>query len=304
MKCIVTGCSGFIGRHLSQALVDQGHFVIGIDKKPFPRSTGLDFIQADISYEGVCDSFVKGADVVFHLASQVDVEKSVQYPVLDMKDTLQTTVNVLNACIKAGSTFPRFVLASSASVYGGCDKASIREEDSIGAVLQSPYAIHKSSSEDYAQMYSLLYPGFSTVCLRYFNVYGPGQENLRAVIPAFITGALSEEKVVVRGDGLQTRDFIYVEDVVAANILLGCEKKCSGVYNIGTGGSSTLLDILTELERALGWNIHIEYAPKSEWDIQESCACIEKIEKEGWNPKTDLKEGLAMTVDYYERFIK
>jgi len=308
MRNVVTGSSGFIGGHLVRALLDLGESVIAVDKRYSDELEewgalhpgDLEIICDDLSDKGSWKGIVDGADRIFHLAAETDLGKSVRSPAASLSDDLLTTVNLLDACVKAG-TSPRIVIASSAAIYGDLVSNPVSEDDSKEAIGLSPYAIHKRSCEMYADMYRVVH-GLSVVCLRYFNVYGPGQENLQAVVPAFTLGILRGNAAVIRGDGLQSRDFIHVRDVVDATISMG-DTKYVGQFNVGCGRSYTLLELILILEELSGERFEVNYQPASNWDIKHSCADISHLRRTGWVPKLGLKAGMVDTLAYYQGLI-
>lgn len=251
------------------------------------------FTRSDLSNEVQCSVLVAGMDVVYHLAAETDMAKSTMDPAGAMWDDLQSTVNILRACAERERP-PRVVIASSAAVYGDTFHQPLKEEDAEGARPRSPYAIHKRACEMYAEVYSVL-NNLSVACLRYFNVYGPGQVNTKALIPAFILAAIRDGTVHVNGTGEHTRDFVYVSDVVDATIMMGSVREI-GVWNVGTGHSRSIMDVARVLRKTMRINIKITRDPARKYDILHSRANIDKIGQLGWTPKVSFEEGLEKTV--------
>ncbi len=308
MKNAVTGSSGFIAGHLIRALLERGDDVYAVDKrkpsihieKLFSKyQKQLTVILCKGLSPMACKQLVNNVQVVYHLAAETNLKESVNRPWNSIRDDLLSTVNMLNAC-KELSPLSRFVFTSSAAVYGQNSKDKVSEEDAEGAEVISPYGANKKASEMYACLYSKVH-GLSTVCLRLFNVYGPGQLNLQAAIPSFTLNMLRGEHLKVRGDGFQTRDFIHVSDVVKALLLVGSNNR-TGVYNVGTGTAYSLMDLIMYLAAHTENKFYVDNLPKLEWDIQHSCANISRIESEmGWEPEMGLEDGVVDTVEYYKQ---
>jgi len=294
MKIIVTGGSGFIGSHLCDAL-SQKNEVIAFDNLSAGRKENLAegkarLVKADILDEAALKNEMKGADIVFHEAAMVSVPLSLQNPESCMKINVQGTANVLKAANDAG--VKKVVLAGSAAVYGTELKHPAKEGDAGG--FKSPYAISKFQMEEWARKYAAD-GGMRTIVLRYFNVYGTRQDPkspYSGVISKFIGCVRQGSQIVIFGDGKQTRDFVHVSDVVAANILAMNSKK-SGTYNIASGKTCTLLDVISALERISGKKPSVKFEKAREGDIKDSSADITLAKKElGFAPKVFLEEGL------------
>ena len=310
MRCAVTGGCGFIGTHLVQALLRYGHSVLVVDRRISRLMNQLSSehpgrvmtLQEDISKAGVMWELFDSVDIIFHLAAQVDVQKSIQDPVSALHDDLLSTVRILKA---AASHSPpiRIVLASSAAVYGACG-GELEEGYARLVTPSSPYGIHKRSCEMYAEMYRTLHQ-LDTVCLRYFNVYGPGQLNTQAVVPSFLLGAMRDGVVRVTGDGTQTRDFIHVQDVVEATLKAGFSSfsGLNQVFNVGTGKPHSLLKLIDLIREVTNLHIRIEYVSSAPGDIPHSYASLDRVKTLGWSPRVSLLEGLRDTVSYYRKMV-
>ena len=311
MKNIVTGGFGFIAGHLIQALLERGDDVIAIDKKNVTPnhieklyekySKQLIFVWKDLNRKEIGKDWIKGADVVYHLAAETNLKKSVDNPNRALRDDLLSTVNMLEAC-REYSPLCRFVFTSSAAVYGSVKLDKISEGEVGTSEIISPYGLNKRASELYIELYRTLY-GLSTVCVRLFNVYGPGQLNLQVAIPSFILSMLRGEHIKIRGDGFQTRDFVYVSDVVKALLLMGGNNH-TGIYNVGTGTAYSLMDLIMYLVSHMKKKFYVDNLPELEWDIRHNCSDISLIEKMvGWEPEVILEEGVIDTIEYYKQMI-
>ena len=250
MKCLVTGGAGFIGSHIVDRLIDEGHEVVIIDNLSTGKKENINpkaiWNNMDIGISTAppyLETIMKGVDVVFHLAAKARVQPSIEDPISFNRTNVNGVLNVLKACVDA--SVKRFVYSSSSSVYGDAKQLPTTEEAPLNP--KSPYALQKLMGEQYCKLFSDIY-GLETVCLRYFNVYGK-RMNLdgayRLVIPIFITQKLNGEPMTIRGGGEQRRDFTYVGDVVEANIKVGFSKiKWNGdIFNIGNGDNRSVNEI-------------------------------------------------------------
>lgn len=305
-KAMVTGGAGFIGSHLVEALLSAGCRVTVLDN----LSTGnllnlqsvrdhITFFKSDIREIDILKKAAEGCDVIFHLAAVVAVQQTVSDPIESAMVNDIGTINVLEAA--RAKNVRRVVLASSCAVYG--DDPRLPKKESMTPKPASPYAVHKLSAEHYGRIYQDLF-GLETVSLRFFNVYGPRQDPsspYSGVISIFMTKAVSNLAPVIFGDGNQSRDFIYVKDVVKANLLAaGTSHPAQTVLNVGTG-SYVLINRLWELIASLsGRKLTPGYAPARSGDILHSVAGMEQT-RSILNFKNDytLEQGLAMTLDWY-----
>jgi UDP-glucose 4-epimerase len=304
--CLVTGGGGFIGSHLATALVKRGDRVRVLDNFSTGNRDNLshvrddvELIEADVQDPIAVGRAVKNAECVFHQAALASVPRSVERP-LDTNDAcVAGTVNLLNEARKAGVR--RVVYAASSSAYGDQPFASKREMDLPQPL--SPYAAAKLAGELYCHAFCHTY-GLETVALRYFNVFGPRQDPdspYSAVIPIFITRLLAGKRPVVYGDGLQSRDFTYVENVVKGNLLAADASGVVGkTLNVANGRSTTLLRLLELLNQLLGTDIEPQFAPPRPGDVRDSLADITAARKLlGFEPPVSFEEGLRKSIDYY-----
>ncbi len=306
--CVVTGGAGFIGSHVVTRLIKEGIRVRVIDNltsgavenfREVANSPVLEFVQGDIRNLNQLYQVFEGADVVFHQAALTSVPASVDDPVSTHDVNITGSLNVLSAAQKC--KIHRVVLASSSAVYGNSEELPNSEIQCPQP--ESPYAISKCTGEKYATFFSK-YKGIETVCLRYFNVYGPRQNpqsEYAAVIPIFITSMLQGERPVIYGNGEQTRDFVHVDDVVEANLLAASTSGISGeVFNIAAGESYSVNQLVELLNGIIGVSLKPQYQPERKGDVKHSSASVEKARKMlGFMPSLPFEEGLRKTVDWY-----
>ncbi|MBI1884078.1 MAG: SDR family oxidoreductase [Chlamydiae bacterium] len=304
---LVTGGAGFIGSHVVRGLLEKGERVRVFDNFSSGKEENLkeiqgqvDVIKGDLTNETEINSALKGVDFVFHLAAIPSVQRSIEDPIRIYKANVLGTLNLLWAARKAG--VKRFIYSSSSSAYG--NQPTLPKEESMKPDPISPYASSKLAAEYDCAVFHAVY-GVPTVMLRYFNVFGPRQDPASlyaAVIPRFISRLLKKEPPIVYGDGLQTRDFTYVEDVVRAN-LLACEaseKILGQCYNVACGQEITLLQLLDEMQKILKVKISPRFEPSQIGDVRASRASIEKARKAfGYEPTVSLKEGLKKTIAWF-----
>lgn len=303
---LVTGGAGFIGSHLVTALVERGDQVRVVDNLSSGFRTNLDhvagqveLIEGDAADPQLMADAVRGVDVVFHQAALASVPASVRDPLRSHHQCATATVNVLAAAQQRGVR--RVVLAASSAAYG--DQPNLVKQESDPLDPLSPYAAAKIASEYYCHAFGRSF-GLETVSLRYFNVYGPRQDphsEYSAVIPIFVSKMLAGERPTVFGDGQQSRDFVYVADVVQANLLAADAADAVGqVVNIGSGKRSTLLDLIAAINQALGTDLQPQFAPPRPGDVRDSLADISRAAKcLGYAPQVDLTAGLQQSIAYY-----
>lgn len=304
---LVTGGAGFIGSHLAEKLVNLGervrlldNFLTGKKENIASFLDRVELIEGDIRDFDVCRLACKDVDYVLHQAALPSVGRSVEDPATSNEINVTGTLNLLRAACKAG--VKRFVFASSSSVYGDDDSLP-KKEGREGRPL-SPYALSKLTGEHYCRLFFQLY-GLSTVCLRYFNIFGPRQDPYSpyaAVIPSFIFRLLRGERVIIFGDGEQSRDFTYVANVVEANLLATqAENKVSGeVFNIAGGQEITVNALAAEISRLLGAENEPIYAEPRPGDIRHSLADISRARQVlGYEPHYGFREGLRETVRWF-----
>lgn len=305
---LVTGGAGFIGSHIVRRLVENGESVRVIDNLCTGSSdrlagvaAAIEFVQADLAEPEVAERAVNSVDYVIHQAAIPSVQRSIRDPIASNRANITATLNLLEACRKRGVN--KFVYAASSSAYG--DTVVLPKREEMPANPLSPYALQKHVGERYCAMYHALF-GLETVSLRYFNVFGPGQDpnsEYAAVIPKFITRLLAGQAVTVFGDGEQSRDFTYVENVVEANLLaLRAEGAGGKVVNVGCGRRFSLNQLIRMMERLLGVKARVEYLPPRPGDVRDSLAAIDLARKVlGYEPRVSIEEGLKRTVESFTK---
>ena len=305
-RILVTGGAGFIGHHLVQALLDRGDDVVVLDD----FSTGLrsrldnvldriDLVEGDLRDPNAVARAVRGCDVVLHQGAIPSVARSVLDPISSNAVNVEGTIRLMLGAADAGVR--RVVAAGSSSVYGASPELPRRETQRPDP--RSPYAASKLASEHYVHAMGEL-KGIHTVVLRYFNVFGAGQDpasQYAAVVPRFVTAALQGERPVVYGDGLQSRDFTHVANVVSANLLAAdADGVTQLTANIGCGGRYTLLDLLAAVGDALGIRLDPVFEPTRAGDVRDSEADVSLAsERLGYNVIVPFEEGIRRTVDWY-----
>jgi len=304
MKALVTGGAGFIGSHLAARLLREGHGVRVLDN----FSTGdrrnlenllddIELVEGDIQSSERVNSAVRDCDVLFHQAALPSVPRSVQDPLASNGSNVVGTLNVLLAARDNG--IRRVVFASSSSVYGA-NPVLPKREDMVTLPL-SPYAVGKLAGEGYCRSFSEVY-GLETVALRYFNVFGPGQDpasQYAAVIPRFITAVKAGRPVVIFGDGEQSRDFTFVSNAVDANLLAAEAQGVAGrVFNVACGQRSTLNNLIDELRHLTGEAFVPRHEPSRAGDVRDSLADLSLAHRKlGYVPLVDFREGLRLTAE-------
>lgn len=307
---LVTGGAGFIGSNLIEALLKKGHKVRCLDDlsnghkhniEPFFDNKNFTFIEGNIIDFETCLRATADVDYVLHQAAWGSVPRSIEMPQYYEKVNVQGTINMMEASVK--NDVKKFVYASSSSVYGD-EPALPKKEGKEGNVL-SPYALTKKIDEEYGRLYSELY-GLDTYGLRYFNVFGRRQDPngaYAAVIPKFLKQLIEDERPTINGDGKQSRDFTYIENVIEAN-LKACQAPSSvagEVFNIAYGGQEYLIDIYHHLADALNKNIKPIFGPDRPGDIKHSNADISKAkEKIGYAPDWSFEKGIAEAITWYK----
>lgn len=301
-KVIVTGGAGFIGSHLAEELAKRGYHVTILDDlstgkveniEPLLAKLNVEFIQGSIADIPLLQKLSQGVDYIFHQAAIPSVPRSIEQPLASHEANVTGTLNVLLAA--RDNSVRKVIYASSSSVYG--DTLTLPKREDMLSEPQSPYAITKLAAEYYCQVFAKVY-GLATVCLRYFNVYGARQDpnsQYAAVIPKFIRRVSEGNPPIIFGDGEQTRDFIFVKDVVEANIL-AAKSNASGVFNIGRGGSVTINKLAKLIISTIGGNMEPIHQDPRPGDIRHSLADISKAKTFGYEPKWSLEEGLKETI--------
>jgi UDP-glucose 4-epimerase len=306
MKYLVTGGAGFIGSNIAFELAGRGENVRVIDNFSTGKRANIaeiedriELIDGDIRDFWTVQEAVEGADYVLHQAALPSVPRSIENPLTANSVNIDGTLNLLEASKQAG--VKRFIMASSSSVYGDTPKLPKREDMPLDPL--SPYAVTKLANEKYCKVFYELY-GLETVCLRYFNIFGPRQDpesQYAAVIPRFITALLAGRQPVVYGDGEQSRDFTFIANAVEANLLAIKSEVAPGrYYNIASGGQYTLNTLLEILRELTGTDIEAKYTSPVPGDIRHSFADISRAREDlNFEPKIDLESGLKKTVDWF-----
>ena len=305
-KFLVTGGAGFIGSNICKELISQGCFVRVVDNLLTGKKSNLasiidkvDFIQADMGDAEVAQSAMKDIDVVLHQGALPSVPRSVDEPAATHRHCVDATFTLLLAARDAG--IKRFVYAASSSAYG--DTPTLPKVETMTPMPLSPYAAAKLVGEYYCSVFYQVF-GLETISLRYFNVFGPHQDpasQYAAAIPAFVTAILKNEPPTVYGDGEQSRDFTYIDNVVEANLLAARAKKTKGeVINIACGEAVTVNAIIALINELLGRNIKPTYTDPRLGDVKHSLADITLAQKLiGYKTKVPFKQGLQLAIDWY-----
>ena len=307
---LVTGGAGFIGSNIVEALLKKGYKVRVLDdlsqgkqenEDMFLDNENYTFIQGDIRDLETCLKATEGVNYVSHQAAWGSVPRSIEMPLLYEEINIKGTLNMLEASRQNG--VKKFVYASSSSVYG--DEPNLPKQEGIEGNLISPYALTKQVNEEYAKLYSKLY-GLDTYGLRYFNVFGRRQDPdgaYAAVLPKFIKQLLNDEQPTINGDGKQSRDFTYIENVIEANLkALKADSKFAGeAFNIAYGGREYLIDVYHHLADALGKDIEPKFGPERAGDIKHSNADIDKAVKMlNYSPDYSFEMGIQEAIEWYK----
>lgn len=308
---LVTGGAGFIGSNLCEAILNHGFKVRCLDDLStgkqenvdiFLDNTNYEFIKGDIKDLEICMKACNGVDYVMHEAAWGSVPRSIEMPLFYCANNILGAVNMMEAARQNG--VKTFVYATSSSVYG--DEEHLPKTEGIEGNLLSPYALTKRCDEEWARQYSKHY-GLKTVGLRYFNVFGRRQDPngaYAAVLPKFIKMLLNNEQPVINGDGKQSRDFTYIENVIEANLraCLASDDASGEVFNIAYGGREYLIDIYYQLTKALGKDIEPVFGPERKGDIKHSNADISKARRIlSYDPEYDFARGLEESIDWYKK---
>lgn len=303
MRILVTGGAGFIGSHVAELCLKEGHYTVILDN----LSTGtMDNVPAGTVFyeEDICSPALseilrqENIDIVFHHAAQIDVQTSVKYPQVDARINIMGTINLLEACKQAGTK--KVVYASSAALYG--DPCYLPVDENHPLQPQSCYGVSKQVPEQYLQVYSKLY-GLDFTVLRYANVYGPRQavSGEGGVVAIFINALLAGKTAQIYGDGEQTRDFIFVRDVARAN-LAAVHQGSGQVINISTGKATTVNELYKIIRETCQASYSPEYKPERPGDIRHSYLDCSKAQTVlNWKPMVALGQGIKETVEYYRQ---
>lgn len=306
MNCLVTGGAGFIGSNLVKALLEQGHsvrvfdnFSTGKRENLGPFLNRIDLIEGDIRSYHIVHEAARDIEVIFHQGALPSVPRSINDPITTNQVNVEGTLNILNAARDTGVR--RVTYASSSSIYG--ENPALPKQEDMTPQPISPYAVSKLAGEKYCQVFARTYD-LETVCMRYFNVFGCGQDpksQYAAVVPRFITAFLDGSQITVHGDGEQSRDFTFIDNVVQANILAATAPKASGeVFNIACNARMSLNDMLNHIRNFTENDTEIVYGPARSGDVKHSQADIQKAcEILGYNPRISAEMGLRLSVEWY-----
>ena len=306
MRTLVTGAAGFIGSHLCRRLVAEGHEVVGLDDLSDGKLENLTdlpevrFVEADLREQDAVQQAADGCSVIFHQGAMRSVPRSIAQPAETTDVNVRGTLNVLLA---ARDMPANVVFASSSSVYGDQETFPLRED--MASLLRSPYAASKLAGEAYCRSWWLSF-GVPTVSLRYFNVYGPGQDpenEYAAVVPRFVMACMNGTAPEIHGDGEQSRDFTYIDDVIEANLLAGLalEQARGRVMNVGGGREPTSVNrILAIVAGLIDVKPEPVHPPPREGDVRKTEADVSFARRAiGYEPKIDIEEGLRRTVEWF-----
>ena len=303
MRVLITGGAGFIGSHLVEHFQGRAEVRVLDNLRTGHRHNlaGLacDFMLGSILDRDLVRRAVQDVDYVFHLAAMISVPESMEQPLACVEINTLGTLVLLEEAARAG--VKKLILSSSAAIYG--DNPLVPKHEAMLPEPKSPYAITKLDGELYCRMFSDT-GRLPTACLRYFNVFGPRQDPhspYAAAVPMFIAGALRHRPLTIFGDGAQTRDFIYVQDVVAANVFMATASKATDVFNVAYGRRITINDLARTIIRLTGSPSELRYAARRPGDVQHSLACIDKLRAAGFAPAHDLPDGLQTTVAFFRQ---
>lgn len=302
-RILVTGGAGFIGSHIVEHFQGKAEVrVLDNLRSGFKENlAGLqhEWFEASILDRSAVRRAMEGVDFVFHLAAMVSVPETMQKPIECNEINSTGTLLVLEEAARAG--VEKLIFSSSAAIYG--DNPAVPKREMMLPEPKSPYAVTKLDGEFYCKLFSETRQ-LPTVCLRYFNVFGPRQDpksQYAAAVPIFISRALRNDPITIYGDGEQTRDFVFVNDVVAANVFFATESKATGVFNVACGAGITINQLAKTICRLTGSSSEIKHAPERAGDVKHSLAAIEKLSAEGFEPKGRMEENLRKTIALFRR---
>jgi UDP-glucose 4-epimerase len=303
MKVLITGGAGFIGSHVAETCQFKSEVRVFDDfssgKHANLKDVRCKIIEGSILDPSALETAVRGVDCIFHLAALVSVPLSCEKPLECVARNVAGTINVLQAAVQA--KVKTFVFASSAAVYG--DDAEVPKRESMPPRPRSPYAVTKLDGEYYCELLSSD-TRMRTVALRFFNVFGPRQDPggpYGAVVPLLIRQALQKKPITIFGDGEQTRDFIYVEDIASAIVFAAENTAMQGVFNAGYGKSVSINGLAQKILKLTGSASQVVHAPERPGDVRHSLAGTDRLLAQGWRPGKDFDLGLAKTVEYFRR---
>ena len=303
MRILITGGAGFIGRHISDHFQDRAEVRI-IDNLRSGSESNLSglkckLIVGSILDRGLVREAMKGVDFVFHLAAMVSVRGSVENPIEYANVNARGTLIVLEEAARA--RVKKLVFSSSAAIYG--DKPNIPKIETMSPDPKSPYATSKYEGEQHCCAFTDE-GQLATVSLRYFNVFGPYQyprSEYAAVVPAFIEKAIRNEPISIFGDGRQTRDFVYVNDIVAANAFFALQSQATGIFNVARGKQISIAELALTIRKLTQSNSVIDYSEERPGDVKHSVAGVDKVQEAGFRPVCDLAGGLRATIEFFRK---
>lgn len=303
MRVLVTGGAGFIGSHIVEHFQGKaGVRVLDNLRSGYKKNLeGLEceFIKGSITDREAVRAAVEGVDYIFHMAAMISVPESMEKPIECVEINTTGTLVVLEEAAKAGVR--KMCFSSSAANYG--DNPTVPKLETMLPEPKSPYAITKLDGEYYCDMFNRE-GKLATGVMRYFNVFGPRQDPgsaYAAAVPIFIDKAVKNEPITIFGDGEQTRDFIYVKDIVAANVFLAMNETDPGFFNVAYGGRLTINDLAKKIIELTGSSSTIEYAPERAGDVKHSMASVDKIKAAGFKPTSSFDEGLVETIKFFSK---
>ena len=301
MRILVTGGAGFIGSHIVEHFQGRAEVrVLDNLRSGYKRNLEgfrCEFIEASILDREAVRRALEGVDYVFHLAAMISVPESMEKPIECSEINTHGALVVLEEAARA--KVKKLVLSSSAAIYG--DNPATPKIETMMPEPKSPYAITKLDGEYYCAMFARQ-GRLSTACLRYFNVFGPRQDpksQYAAAVPIFIDRAVKNEPITIFGDGEQTRDFIYVKDIAAANAFFATQSPATGVFNVAYGGRITIRDLATTICRLTRSRSEIKYAAERAGDVKHSMACVEKLRAAGFQPGGNFDDGLRAAIEFF-----
>ncbi len=302
MRVLITGGAGFIGSHIAEQLQGQADVRVLDNLRSGYRHNlaGLqvEFMEGSILDRGLLDRAMAGVDYVFHLA-MISVPESMLKPAECEEVNSIGTLNVLAAAVRA--KVKKLCFSTSAAIYG--DNPVVPKREEMIPEPKSPYAVTKLAGEYYGAMYTREH-GLPTACLRYFNVFGPRQDPASAyaaAVPIFIAKAIRNEPLTIFGDGEQTRDFIFVKDIVAANLHFALHSDATGVFNVAYGGRITINDLARRIVELTGSKSEIRHLPERLGDVKHSLAAVDKLRATGFRPGADFAAGLEQTIAFFAK---
>lgn len=302
MRVLVTGGAGFIGSHIVEHYQGRADVrVLDNLRSGFRHNLAgrdVEWVEGSITDRATVARALQGVDIVYHLAAMISVPESMSEPLECNALNVIGTLTVLEEAQKAGAT--KLVLSSSAAIYG--DNPEVPKREAMVPEPKSPYAITKLDGEYYCRMFAAE-GRLQTACLRYFNVFGPRQDpgsQYAAAIPIFIFKALRNEPITIFGDGEQTRDFVYVKDVAAANAWAGENAAATGVYNVGYGRRITVNELAGKIIALTGSRSEIQHLPERSGDVKHSLAAVDALRNAGFTPSGEFDKGLAATIEFFK----